>query len=145
MVLAQLRKKISNRYNASLSDIIRMYADMGYTIREASEELNLKYSTLKTWAWSRDVKFVEYRNPSDYLPKAIEYDGVEYTVTDLAKKFDLPRSIVSDRLRNGWPVEEAVTRVVAHVKHHVPHNVGSDKSTDGMDVGRMWLRGKTLK
>lgn len=143
--MAQLRKKISNRYNASLGDIIRMYASMGYTLREASEELNLKYSTLKTWAWTRNVKFLEHRDPSDYLPRAIEYNGMEYTVTDLAKKFGLPRSVVSDRLRNGWPVEEAVTRGVAHVRHYVPHSVGSDKSTDGMDIGRLWLRGKTLK
>jgi hypothetical protein len=140
--LAQLQRKVSSRYNASLSDIIKMYADMGYTLREASEELNLKYSTLKTWAWTMDVKFVEHREPSDYLPRAIEYEGEEYTVTDLAKKFGLPRSVVSDRLRNGWPVEKAVTRGVAYTRRCVPHSAGSDKSTDGMDIGRLWLRGK---
>ena len=140
--MAQLQKKVSSRYNASLGDIIKMYASMGYTLREASEELNLKYSTLKTWAWSRDVKFVEHREASDYLPRSIEYNGGDYTVTDLAKKFGLPRSVVSDRLRNGWSVEDAVTRCVAHTRHYVPHANGSDKSTNGIDIGRLWLRGK---
>ena len=143
--MVQLRKAIAERYNASLGDTIKLYAAMGYTLREASDELGIKYSTLKTWAWNIDVKFDEHRDPSDYLPRSIEYEGGEYTVTDLAKKFGLPRSVVSDRLRNGWPVDKAVTRDVAHPSYSIVKAEGRDKSRLGVDLGRLWLRGKKLK
>lgn len=40
----------------------------------------------------------------------IEYQGKEYTVSELARKHDVSPTLVSGRLRKGWSIEEALSK-----------------------------------
>jgi len=138
--LAQpIKQRLTKQLNTDADEIFEMYRSMGYTLRETADELEVKYSTLKTWAWKAGVKFNEVRDPNDYLPKKIKYKGSQYTVSELAKMAGISRSVVSDRLRNGWSVERAVTTPLQPRREP---SKGKDKSTEGVDIGRLWLRGK---
>lgn len=135
----QVKQRIVDQLNTEVDEIFEMYRTMGYTLRETANELDIKYSTLKTWAWKAGVKFNVERDPNEYLPKKIKYKGKYHTVAELAKQAGLDRRVVSDRLRNGWSVEKAVT---TPLQERRPPSVGKDKSRDGLDMGRLWLRGK---
>lgn len=137
----QVKKRLTERYNAELSETFESYRLMGYTLRETAEELDVKYTTLKTWAWEAGVKFKEHRDHEDFLPKRVKYKGKEYTIAELARLNGMSRRTLSGRLRNGWSIEAAVETPVRN-RTEMAQAKGKDKSRDGLDTGRLWLRGK---
>ena len=39
----------------------------------------------------------------------VEYEGVTHNGPDLAREFDIPWSMLYQRLRRGWPIDQALT------------------------------------
>lgn len=53
------------------------------------------------------------RNDNHY----IEYKNIKYTISQLAKKFDIDRNVLNKRIRRGWELEKALKTKVRNVKH----------------------------
>jgi len=140
--LAQLgsKQEVQKQHNSEMEEVFELYLNLGYTLREAAEEIGVKLSTLKTWAWEADVSFAKDTNTRRYLPNYIDHKGKQWTVKDLAAFHGLTRSALSTRLRNGWTLEAALKQPI-RAGNYMPRK-GKDKSTDGVDTGRLWLRGK---
>ena len=142
MVLAALgsKQEVKAQHNSELDEVFELYCCMGYTLKEAADEIGVKYSTLKTWAWEAGVSFEKDTRKTRYLPQSIEYEGQEYTVTDLAKMHNIKRETLKNRLANGWGIKEALSTPV--IEGNWKQRLSKDKSTSGVDIGRLWLRGK---
>ena len=142
MALDQLgsQQEVRSQYNSELDEVFELYCCMGYTLREAADEIGVKYSTLKTWAWEAGVSFEKDTRKTRYLPHKIEYEGREYTVTELARLHGIKRETLKNRLGNGWGIKEALSTPV--VEGNWKQRLSKDKSRDGLDIGRLWLRGK---
>ena len=48
-----------------------------------------------------------YRNYKEL--KEVEYNGIFYTLQELSEMHGIPMTTINNRLRNGWPVEKAVS------------------------------------
>lgn len=106
----------------------KWYGARGITVCE--EWLN-DYQVFKEWAFTNgynDTLSIErINNDGNYEPsnckwiplkdqpkhtrktKQIEYDGKIYTMSGLAKEFNIKRHTLYSRLKNGWSIEKALT------------------------------------
>lgn len=104
----------------------------GRGIRVCDEWLNKENGLINFYNWAmtngyRDDLTIDRINPDgNYEPnncrwitrkeqnnnkrnnKIIEYDGHKYTMTNLARKFNIDPNRFAERLRNGWTIEKAL-------------------------------------
>lgn len=139
---AQIEKRRSHgyleaRYNCSVAEILQFFAMRGFTLRESAERLDMKYSTIKTQAWELGIVFNNGKGSIDRSHR-ITYNGEEYTIKELAELSGIPRKTLSDRLRYGWSVEQALNEPVREGNWH--HREGRDREPQAGDVESVWLR-----
>jgi len=137
----QPRNFLTDRYNCSQEEIITLFSLRGYTMRETSKALDVKYATLKTQAWELGIHFTPDKRVNR-LPKEIEYNGQVWMVKDLAKEHNMNWKTLSDRLRYGWTAEQAVTTPVRD--GNWTHREGTDREPTGTDITSIWLRKKWI-
>ena len=140
MVKRSSKVEVCSQHNSELDEVFELFINMGYTVKEAAQEMEVSYLTLKTWAWSEGASFVKDTSKARYLPHYVEFEGERYTITGLAKKLGMSRHTLSNRLKNGWDLMDAITTPVKE-GNYKPRS-GRDKSIEGIDLGRLWLRGK---
>lgn len=126
-----------DRYNAPVAEVLQFFALRGFTLREAAERLGMKYSTIKTQAWELGITFSNGKDAIDRSHR-ITYNGVEYTTKELSNLSGIPRKTISDRLRYGWTIEQALGEPVRHGNWQ--HREGKDREVTVNDVQSIWLR-----
>ena len=122
----KLREKVIGQHNSDLDEILIDLSKKGYTLREAANVLSLKYDTLKHWAAHFEVKF-----PTEY---AVRHEAIKA----LAKKYNINPTTVSDRLRNGWELEDALKTPVRQGNW----TYRKQRETKITTVSQYWLRRK---
>ena len=141
MVALGSKREVKAQHNTEdLEEVFELYLFMGYTLREAAEELGIKYSTLKTWAWEAGYRFNKDISRERYRPRLVEYEGKEYTITGLAKLHGMNRVTLKNRLANGWGMKEALSKPVTQGNYK--QRQGRDREPTGTDMQSLWLRGK---
>ena len=128
---------LRDRYNCDTSVILQFFALRGFTLREAAERLDMKYSTIKTQAWELGIVFRNGKGAIDRHHR-VTYLGKEYTIRELSEFSGIPRKTLSDRLRYGWGVEQAIGEPVRH--GNWIHRDGRDREPKPHDAESIWLR-----
>lgn len=105
------KNNLRDRYCAPTEEVLTFFALRGYTLRETAERLDVKYSTLKTWAWEMGISFSNGKDAIDRF-HTITYNGQEFGIKELADLHEMNWKTLSDRLRNGWEVDEAINTPV---------------------------------
>lgn len=131
------RSEFPELYCGQSDEILRLYAGMGYTLREAAQALKLPYGSLKKWAWEIGLHFKPV-DPKVYTNHTVMWEGKEYSTADLARMHRMKRTTLSDRLRNGWDVDEALATPVRQ-GNYTPRQ-GRDREPAGDDARSLWLR-----
>lgn len=140
MVALGSKQELRAQHNSDLEEVFELYLFMGYTMREAADELGVKYSTLKTWAWEAGVTLHKDNSRERYRPTILEYKGKEYNLTELAKAHGMTRETLKNRLANDWDLEKALTIPVTQGNYKP--RIGRDREPTGTDIQSLWLRGK---
>lgn len=128
---------LRDRYNCDASEILQFFALRGFTLREASERLGMKYSTIKTQAWELGIVFSNGKDAIDRHHR-VTYQGTEYSIRELAELMGMSRRTLSDRLRYGWPLDKAISEPVR--QGNWQHREGRDREPQADDVETLWLR-----
>jgi len=128
---------LRDRYNCDTSVILQFFALRGFTLREASERLGIKYSTIKTRAWELGIVFQNGKEAIDRHHRVLHL-GEEYTIRELSELSGIPRKTLSDRLRYGWTVEQSIGEPVR--QGNWQYREGRDREPHPNDVESVWLR-----
>lgn len=69
---------------------------------------NCRWATLSEQGRNRRENYDGFERKSN-KPKYIEYEGLRLTVSQWAKRIGIHRGALSSRIKNGWPLEKALT------------------------------------
>ena len=82
-----------------------------YNLSQACKKLNLDYSKVKNrlnnMNWSIE-EALELTPRQQHKGRIFEIDGEKMNISDLSKKYNIKASKISDRLRAGWTLNEAI-------------------------------------
>ena len=101
---------IKTQCNNKRNNILIFYNGETKTLAQWSESLNISYSAISRRlkdGWSVEKTFT---TPVKFSKKYIEYKGIKYKCSELARMYSLKPDTFINRLNKGWSIEKALTK-----------------------------------